>query len=314
MKEQIDSFLNHLAVERGFSRNTLAAYGNDLHQFLDYLVGRTDTISPWTWSEVTANILGDYVLSLNDENIHGYSNSTQARKRATLRSLFNFLQDEGIVHDNPTQGMTSPKPGRTLPRPLPLVEVERLLEETGKRNTHESIRDRSMLELMYATGMRVSELVGLNLKDINLKEGHVKCLGKGSKQRIIPLHEQAIIYVTSYLDNARPNLTKGEMIDPLFVNSSGQRLSRQGFWWLLKGYAKQANINGYITPHTLRHSFATHMLKGGASLRHVQELLGHSSIATTQIYTQVNTELVREEYDKAHPRAFEETPITHIEA
>ncbi len=199
--------------------------------------------------------------------------------------------------------LSSPRIGRSLPKSLTLEEVDRLLEEVSKGHGQETLRDKAMLELLYATGMRVSELVSLNLGDVNLREGYVRCLGKGSKERLIPIHESAIEAVKEYVESGRPALPYSKKEEGLFLNRRRERLTRQGFWLILKGYATQAGISTKITPHTIRHSFATHLLRGGAPLRHVQELLGHASITTTQIYTHLASEHMREEYNKAHPRA-----------
>ncbi|MEE9324532.1 MAG: tyrosine-type recombinase/integrase, partial [Dehalococcoidia bacterium] len=194
-------------------------------------------------------------------------------------------------------------PTRPLPKPLSIAEVEELLAQPGKRSTPEAKRDKAMLELLYAAGTRVTELVSLDIGDVNLTEGKIRCTGKGAKERLVPIHSQAVEAVEEYLLRGRPSLVRDEKESALFLNRRGERLTRQGFWLILKGYAKQANIKTHISPHTLRHSFATHLLRGGAPLRHVQVLLGHSNISTTQIYTHLTSEHVREEYDKAHPRA-----------
>jgi len=186
---------------------------------------------------------------------------------------------------------------------LSLAEVDALLAEPAKSSTPEAMRDVAMLELLYACGMRVSELIDLNVNDVNLKAGFVRCLGKGSKERIIPVHDRAVHSVKEYISEARPHLLRGKEEQALFLNRRGDRLTRQGFWLILKGHAKNAGIKKVVTPHTLRHSFATHILSGGADLRAVQELLGHANISSTQIYTHLTSEHVRHAYDKAHPRA-----------
>jgi len=192
--------------------------------------------------------------------------------------------------------------GKSLPRPIAVQEVHNLLAQPAKLSTPEAKRDKAMLELLYATGMRVSELVSLNLGDINLEAGWVRCFGKGSKERIVPIHQQAAQSVEEYVARARPHLLR-DREEALFLNRRGERLTRQGFWQILKGYARAANLSSEVTPHTLRHSFATHMLSGGADLRSVQELLGHANISTTQVYTRLTSEHVRRVYDKSHPRA-----------
>ena len=301
MKDGVDSFLDYLTVERGVSPNTLAAYKNDLYQLADYLEqtaanGRTGS----GWGDVDDQTLSAYLLQLRDR---GYSDTTRARKVASAKSLFSFLVEEGIVSRDPTENLSSPRVGRSLPEPLSVEGVERLLAGDPDPETPEAMRDQAMLELLYASGMRVSELVSLNLDDVDLEQGTVRCFGKGSKERIIPIHETATAEVGAYVELGRPQLATKKSGEALFLNRRGERLTRQGFWLILKGRARKAGLNGRVTPHTLRHSFATHLLRGGAPLRHVQELLGHASITTTQVYTHLTDEHVRSEYEKAHPRA-----------
>jgi len=301
VEQGIKSFLNYLAIEKGFSANTIAAYENDLNQFLTFAKAHlSQKRSPHRWSAVDRPLMLSFVLSLKERN---YAPATVARKVAAVKSFFNFLMSEEQVHLNPMESLSSPKVGKSLPKPISIREVEELLEQPTKRATPEAKRDKAMLELLYATGMRVTELVSLNIDDVDLRGGFVRCLGKGSKERIIPMHPQAVQAVADYLDEARSQLVRNNSEDALFVNRRGDRLTRQGFWLILKSYCKAANLNSIITPHTLRHSFATHMLNGGADLRSVQELLGHANIATTQIYTHLTTERVREVYEKAHPRS-----------
>jgi integrase/recombinase XerD len=226
-----------------------------------------------------------------------------ARKIAAIKSFFTYLFEEKVVAEDVTQGMNSPKVGRSLPSLLSHAQVETLLDQPLKRNTRESKRDKAMLELLYASGMRVTELVSLNVEDVILDEALVRCIGKGNKERIIPIYPEAARALKAYLEQARPSLIRRSSEKALFLNRRGERLTRQGFWLILKNYARQSKVRGTITPHTLRHSFATHMLRGGAALRHVQELLGHSSISTTQVYTQLADDHLRSEYERAHPRA-----------
>ena len=222
--------------------------------------------------------------------------------------MFNFLVEEGMVEEDPTESLSSPRIGRALPKALSEEEMALLLREAYGGDTVEARRDVAMIELMYATGMRVSELVSLAVGDLNLKDKFVRCLGKGYKERLVNLHDQAVETVESYLLDIRPEMLsprgkEGEREDALFLNHRGERLTRQGFWLILKGYGKRAGIRTPITPHTLRHSFATHMLRGGAPLRYLQELLGHANIATTQVYTHLAEDQVERDYDMAHPRA-----------
>ena len=303
METSVRAFLDHLAVEKGSSPNTVAAYRNDLSQLLEHFAGPSrdgDRLTQWSQLDHTA--LTEYLTSLYER---GYSTTTVARKIASTKSFFNFLADEGALSQDPTERLSSPRVGRSLPKALSVEELERLLEAPTRASTPEALRDTAMLEMLYAAGLRVTELVSLNLRDINMMDGWVRCLGKGSRERIVPLHRKAVERTSTYIQEGRPKLLgQGkERESALFVNRRGERLTRQGFWLLLKGYAKEANIQGSITPHMLRHSFATHLLSHGASLRYVQELLGHASIATTQVYTHLTNEHIREEYDRAHPRA-----------
>jgi len=241
-----------------------------------------------------------YLLNLKER---GYVATTQARKVAAAKSFFSFMVAEGNMKDNPTQNVGSPKVGRSLPKPISISQVRLLLEQPAKLSTPEAKRDKAMLELLYATGMRVSELVSLNLGDVDTENGFVRCFGKGHKERLIPIYEQVALAVEEYIKETRSQLAHSPDEKALFLNLRGDRLTRQGFWQILKGYAKSANLGSEITPHTLRHSFATHMLSGGADLRSVQELLGHANISTTQVYTYLTTEHVRRTYEKSHPRA-----------
>ncbi|MBI4282990.1 MAG: site-specific tyrosine recombinase XerD [Chloroflexi bacterium] len=299
MKENIESFLNYLEVEKGASPNTIAAYRNDLYQLLEFLASKGKGNSSG-WNQVDDAVLTDYVTGLESR---GYSQTTKARKIASVKSLMKFLVKENMISTKSTDSLSSPKIGRSLPKSLSAEEIEKLLAETGKENTTESKRDRAMLELLYASGLRVSEMVALNIGDVNLREGYARCFGKGSKERVVPIHDSAVEAVRLYMETGRPELSINQQEKALFLNRRGERLTRQGFWLILKGYAKQAGIKTKITPHIIRHTFATHLLQGGAPLRHVQELLGHASITTTQVYTHLASEHMREEYNKAHPRA-----------
>ena len=300
MKEGVDSFLHYMTVERGVSPNTLAAYKNDLYQLVDYLGASNNGTAGGGWPDVNEATLSSYMLELHDR---GYSDTTRARKVASTKSLFTFLVEEGIVSKDATENLSSPRIGRSLPEALAVDDVERLLGAEPNVESPESIRDQAMLELLYATGMRVTELVSLNVDDVAVDERTVRCFGKGAKERLLPIHEKAAEDLQVYLADARPLMQNGRSVQAVFLNRRGERLTRQGFWLILKARAKRAGLSGRVTPHTLRHSFATHLLRGGAPLRHVQELLGHASITTTQVYTHLTDEHVRSEYDKAHPRA-----------
>ena len=301
MRQVIGSFLKYLEVEKGFPPNTIAAYRNDLNQlasFIEEEATKRGSIPPWASFDRQSML--SYLLDLRQRN---YAATTVARKVAAVRSLFKFMVAEGIIKANPIQDVRSPKIGRSLPKPISFSQVRLLIEQPSKQATPEAKRDKAMLELLYASGMRVSELVSLNLGDVDLENGYVRCLGKGNKERIIPIYEQAALAVKEYIEGIRPQLMHNKDEKALFLNPRGERLTRQGFWQKIKGYAKSANLEAKITPHTLRHSFATHMLNGGADLRSVQELLGHANISTTQIYTHLTTEHIRRTYEQSHPRA-----------
>jgi integrase/recombinase XerD len=300
MEEAIKSFLTYLAVEKGFSQNTVAAYHNDLCQLASFVEEEAAKGgSAPSWAGFGRQGMLSYLLNLKERN---YAATTMARKVAAARSFFNFMMTEGNIKDNPSQNVGSPKVGRALPKPISISQVRRLLEEPTKESKPEAKRDTAILHLLYASGMRVSELVSLNLNDIDIGGGFVRCFGKGHKERLIPIAPRSAQVVDEYVKEARPRLVHGQDEPSLFVNARGERLTRQGLWQILKEYAKSAELEG-ITPHTLRHSFATHMLSGGADLRSVQELLGHANISTTQVYTHLTTEHIRRTYEKAHPRA-----------
>jgi integrase/recombinase XerD len=301
MRDLINAFLNYLAVEKGFSANTVGAYRNDLYQLAGFIEGMASVKGfKAEWLSVDRNLLINYIIDLKDRN---YSSATVARKVAAVKSFFAFLVAERKIQNDPTENISSPKVNKSLPKPLSLTEIDILLAEPAKSSTPEAMRDVAMFELLYASGMRVSELMDLDVNDINFKAGFVRCLGKGSKERIIPIHDRAVRSVKEYILEARPHLLKSKEEQALCLNRRGDRLTRQGFWLILKGHAKAAGIKKVVTPHTLRHSFATHILSGGADLRAVQELLGHANISSTQIYTHLTSEHVRHAYDKAHPRA-----------
>jgi integrase/recombinase XerD len=301
VKGDIESFLTHLTVEKGFSKNTIFAYRNDLYQLADFAEQEaTKHGSTASWANFDRQGMISYLINLKERN---YAAPTVARKVAATRSFFDFMIAEGRIKEKPSQNIDSPKIGRSLPKPISISQVRRLLEQPARLSAPEAKRDTAILQLLYASGMRVSELVALNVKDIDTEEGYVRCFGKGHKERIIPIHRQATVSVEEYLKESRPRLTHDDTEEALFLNRRGERLTRQGLWQILKGYAKAAELDKEVTPHTLRHSFATHMLSGGADLRSVQELLGHANISTTQVYTHLTTEHVRRVYEKSHPRA-----------
>ena len=301
MREAISNFLDYLTVEKGLSQNTRLAYRNDLEQLASFMqeeATKLGAIPPW--AGFSRQSMLSYLLNLKERN---YAPTTVARKVAAAKSFFKFMTSEGIMKTNPIQDVGSPRVGKSLPKPISVSQVRRLLEQPTKQSKAEAKRDTAILHLLYASGMRVSELVSLNLDDIDVAGGYVRCFGKGNKERIIPIHERAASAVEEYVKEDRPRLVQSEEELALFLNARGERLTRQGLWQILKGYAKSAELETDITPHTLRHSFATHMLNGGADLRSVQELLGHANISTTQVYTHLTTEHIRSSYDKSHPRA-----------
>jgi len=301
VKEEIDSFLNYLTVEKGFSNNTIEAYRNDLNQLAAFagLEANKRSVMP-SWNHFRRQDMLSYLLDLKERN---YAVTTVARKIAAVKSFFTFLTAEGKIKSSPIENITSPKVGKPLPDAISISQVRQLIDQSTKSSTPEAQRDRAMLELLYASGMRASELVSLNLNDIDIKGGSVRCFGKGNKERLVPIYQQAAKAVQEYITQVRPRLVQSDFEQALFVNMRGDRLTRQGLWQILKAYAKSAGLSKQVTPHTLRHSFATHMLSGGADLRSVQELLGHANISTTQIYTHLTSEHIRRTYDKAHPRA-----------
>ena len=307
--DRIEAFLHYLSAERGASKNTIDAYRNDLNGFEKFVStahagnnGSVNGSSPAVAKGVTKETILGFIGDLNGRS---YAKATVARKVAAVKSFCAFLLDHGDLTSNPTAQIDSPRAPKPVPKPMSTDEVDALLREPKKYGSAEAVRDHAMLELMYATGMRVTELVSLNMDSVHLSPAPAwaRCLGKGSKERTIPVPGRARRAVERYLDIARPALLKNRPQVALFVNRRGERLTRQGFWLILKGYAKSAALDGHVTPHTLRHSFATHLLRGGASVRDVQELLGHANVSTTQVYTQLADEHLREVYEHVHPRA-----------
>jgi integrase/recombinase XerD len=294
MNQYLDQFLNYLLVERGLSANTLDAYGRDLARYLDFLdkegVSQADGVSPPT----VLRFLGRLKES-------GLSARSRARALVSLRMFHKFLLAEKLAAVNPTSRIEAPRSIQGLPHTLSPAEVERLLAAPVGEEAF-ACRDRAMLELLYATGLRVSELVGLKLEDLQLEVGYLFAFGKGSKRRIVPMGETAIFELRRYLGAGRPFFDRESASPHLFLNRGGRGLTRQGFWKIIKRRARQAGIGKNITPHTLRHSFATHLLENGADLRAVQTMLGHADISTTQIYTHVTRERLRRIHEQFHPR------------
>ncbi len=295
MDRLLKDFIQYVSVEKGLAKNTLESYSRDLRSFCAYL--KKNGIE--SMGQVTRAEIVGYLLSLQKS---GKATSTLSRNLASIRSFCHYLFNEKAIAENPASDLESPKTVKKLPRIMTLNEIDLLLEQPDSLQLT-GVRDKAMLEVIYATGIRVSELISLDVGDINLEAGFVRCTGKGSKERLIPLGSVAIRNVDRYLTESRPKLVRHNGEAALFVNQHGNRLTRQGFWKILKKYARQANITKEITPHTIRHSFATHLLENGADLRSVQEMLGHADIATTQIYTQVTKRKLKDVYEKTHPRA-----------
>ena len=301
IKEDIESFLSYLTIEKGYSENTVMAYRNDLSDLVKFAESEaTKKNTMPVWENFGRQGVLSYILELKERN---YAATTIARKVAATKSFFGFMVAENKLKDNPTDNIGSPHIGKSLPNPLSISQVRLLLDQPAKQNTLEAKRDKAMLELLYASGMRVSELVALNMGDVNYNDNFVRCFGKGNKERLIPIYERAARSVKEYIDETRPKMVHTKSENALFLNPRGERLTRQGFWQKLKEYARSANLEGKISPHTLRHSFATHMLSGGANLRSVQELLGHANISTTQVYTHLTSDQIRQTYEQSHPRA-----------
>jgi integrase/recombinase XerD len=290
----LDQFLHYLTVEKGLSDNTIEAYHHDVSRFLAYLMekGLQD------FSRLDRVNLRAFFAGLRRQ---GLSTRSIARNQAALRTFFRFLLLEGILEANPAEDLESPKTGKTLPEVLTLREVEALLKQPDLR-TPLGIRDRAMLETLYATGIRVSELIHLSIHQVNLEAGYALIYGKGSKERIVPLGSEAIRWITHYVQGVRAVLVTERESPFLFLGRSGKGISRQRFWKSLKGYGQKSGIRKRMTPHLLRHSFASHLLEGGADLRSVQMLLGHADISTTQIYTHVTGERLKKVHQKYHPR------------
>lgn len=295
MEDLIRDFLNYLLVEKGVSENTLKAYENDLKSYAEYLRnhGFTDI------GELKRLDIVDYLSKLRELN---YSASSTSRKLAAIKSFHKFLLREGFSKELPTAELRSPKLSKRLPVVLSVSQVEKILAQPSGQESA-ALRDKAILELMYASGMRISELVGLDLDDVDSETGSVRCMGKGSKERFVPVGSYAVAAVVNYVEKGRPKLAKKRRPTALFLNARGQRLTRQGCWKIFKQYVAKTGIKKKVSPHSLRHSFATHMLEAGADLRAIQEMLGHAFISTTQIYTKLTRQDLKEIYMETHPRA-----------
>lgn len=291
-KMDIQSFIEYLETEKGASKNTILSYRRDLQKLEEYLAkqGITEAF------RVTETTLNSYILSLEKS---GSAPSSISRNIASVKAFFGYLFQLRRIDDNPALRLKAPKVEKKFPEILTIQETDKLLEQPDAKNA-KGLRDKAMLELLYATGIRVSELIGLGVSDVNIKLGYIVC-NVSDKERIIPFGTKAKAALVAYLKSAREELLHGNESQYLFTNCSGKEMSRQGFWKLIKYYGEKAGIKSEITPHTLRHSFAAHMVENGADLRAVQEMMGHSDISTTQVYLNMNSRL-RDVYTKAHPR------------
>jgi integrase/recombinase XerD len=287
----IDAFLDNLWLEHGLSQNTISSYRTDL-KFLKNYYSKLDV------TELSFEQLYAFISSRSRK---GYSGRSNARMISTMRKFYGWLIASKIIVDNPTAKISLPKLSKSLPKDMSEIDVEKLLEAPDL-SINIGIRDKAMLELMYATGLRVSELVGLNMDDIDTNVGVIQVMGKGSKERIVPIGEYAVEYLQRYFVEVRPNLATSFKEKAVFISKHFKRITRQSFWHRIKNYALIAGINTDISPHTLRHAFATHLLNHGADLRSVQMLLGHSSVSTTTIYTHISQNRLKEIYQKHHPR------------
>ena len=295
INQAIDDYIIFLTVEKGASGNTIEAYSNDVRKFAQYL----EDAGIRRWAQVDTATVRGYLAWMQNESL---TNTTRARNVAALKSFFRFLYMEKYTEHNLGELLDTPRKEKVLPKYLTVEEVERLMDAPDVTTPH-GCRDKAMLELLYASGLRVSELITLKLSDISFEMAYVRCFGKGAKERIIPLGRYALAALEQYINHCRPKVDNNWQTDILFLNKNGKGLSRQGFWKLIKKYGREAGIVTDITPHVLRHSFATHLLSNGADLRAIQEMLGHADIATTQIYTHLLGDQMLDVYKSAHPRA-----------
>lgn len=293
MENEINAFISYLHNVKKMSNNTEMSYRRDLEKVRLFL----ETRGIMDVRKASAEDLQEYIGSLEEQH---FAAATVSRNIASIKAFFHYLESEGILSEDISGVLKAPKIEKKIPEILSMEEVVRLLEQPSG-NTPKEIRDKAMLELLYATGIRVSELISLQLTDVNMRTGSIICRDR-NKERIIPFGKAAKKALTKYLNGTREEMLENKKADALFVNCSGQPMSRQGFWKLIKYYAKKADIKADITPHTLRHSFAAHLVENGADLKSVQEMLGHSDISTTQIYANLNYHHIREVYAKAHPR------------
>ncbi|MDU0199889.1 site-specific tyrosine recombinase XerD [Paenibacillus sp. MAH-36] len=296
MMVDLQSFIRFLSVERGLSKNTLESYERDLQQFVDYLQRQGIT----AWKETSKTNIAGFLSQLK---LLGRATATLSRNLVSIRAFYQYLLRERLVDADPSLFIEAPKLEKKLPKVLSVEEVGKLLDAPHLELVS-GVRDKAMLELLYATGIRVSELISMNVDDVHLQLGFIRCMGKGNKERNIPLSSIAIRCLTAYIHKDRKKLLKKSADEEaLFIGHLGTRMTRQGFWKILKRYANEMKIESEITPHALRHSFAAHLIENGADLRSVQEMLGHSDISSTQLYVQVTKLKMKDVYNRAHPRA-----------
>lgn len=293
----LESFQTYLVVVKGLSENTVDSYTSDLDKFLNYIKNYNLN----TVNDIRLGNISSFIKYLRESN--GLSASSVNRCIVSIKQFFKYLLSEGFIETDPTENLVTPRAGKSIPDTLSLEEVEKLLAEPLKELSFEGIRDAAMLEILYSTGLRVTELVELKQTDIFNDQGYLITFGKGKKERLVPLGKKSIMKLSDYMQNSRPYIIKNRISDYLFITRRGSKFTRQGFWKLMKIYAQKAGIIKSISPHTLRHSFATHLLERGADLRTIQVLLGHSDISTTQIYTHVERERLKEIHKKYHPRS-----------
>jgi len=294
MQDLIEIFLNYLSVEKGVSSNTIESYKNDLIFYQNYLKEKGID----SFLKVNRQDISDFMLKQKEKNL---SASSIYRRLSCLKTFYRFLLREKIISSDPTEAMQSPKLWKKVPDTLNIEEIEKIIAQPNIR-TKIGIRDKAILDMMYATGMRVSEVVNLKLEQLNLEMGFLRCIGKGNKERIIPLGKYACNAIKRYIQESRNLLLGKKQSEYLFLNRRGYPISRQGLWKIIKKYARMAGIKKPVRPHIIRHSFATHLLERGADLRSVQEMLGHSDIATTQVYTHINKDYLKMIHKKFHPR------------
>ncbi len=285
MEQQLLAFLEYLQTEYKYSNNTTAAYRNDLNQFMRFIQNGQYDVQKW--DDVSADMINNYVNYMKRQ---AYASSSVARKVAAVKSFFNYLQQNDVISDNPTTNIESPKVKKRLPKTLSFADVEKLLAAPTKKKSPKNFRDMALLNILYSTGMRVTEVVSLQLDDVDLEKGTLYCATKDDQKRELPFDDLSRDILTTYLEEGRPYLVKDKEETALFLNHRGQQLTRQGLWLIIKAYAKEVDLSADVTPHTLRHSFAAHKLNSGSNLQEVQKLLGHANISTTQIYTQLDNE------------------------